>query len=144
MAKLVKEFEHDLIEAISFHKNGEMTTSKKLRVVAPANVHRYQLLKLKQGYMQAMQELQSKIKPTTGGSAGEINGKDIVTLLLMSSLDLEAYFNVFKDILCANTCFVDGVVNMNHHMFDGLTLDDLESLLGVYLERFLLSSWMKS
>lgn len=155
MDKLIKEIEIELSEPISFHKGGEISTSNLLLIKAPTNMHRYKLLKLKQGFMSAMTEATAKSpKPSdselkvvqdtsdSDNKSSVFDAATIKNILLMSSLDLEAYFKVLKDILCQDSCYIDGTIRMTDMLFESLSLEDSELVLGKYLESFLLTTWL--
>lgn len=150
MAKLIQEFEFELTSPISIHKGGDLVPVKKLLLKAPSNMHRYYLIKLKQGFYSAMLSMQ---KFSSGKSQDEnlngpkkeakLDGKTILMAFLASDIDLIEYFNLFRDFLCNDLCLVDGTIKLTSHMFDQISIEDSEELLGKYIESFLLSSWMK-
>lgn len=148
MAKIATEFEYDLSQPLSFHKGGELAKAKKLLLKAPSNMHRYHLTKLKQGFMKAIMGMQQNKKPgsSQSGEAEEakFDAKVILMLLLASDIDFCEYVEHFKNLICSQPalCFIDGSVAFNTHLFDQLSEEDCEMIMGKYIETFLLSSWM--
>lgn len=150
MAKIVSEFEYKLTDPFSYHKEGGMTTAKTLLLKAPSNVHRFQVNKLKQAFLQAGFGMQKMTAGNAKGAAQEAQGANdepmsastIMSILLLGGADMNDFYETFKDMLCKNLCFVDGTVPMNANLFDNLTLSEGDLLLGKYLEVFFISSWM--
>lgn len=148
MSKLINEFEFELTQAIPFHNGGELAHSKKLLLKAPANIHRINTTKLKQGFMKAIMGMQnkkssSKVKEAESNDSG-FDAKVILMLLLASDIDFCEYIDHFKNLICSDPslCLVNGNIALNKHMFDQINPDDCEMLLGKYIENFTLSSWM--
>ncbi len=153
MAKIASEFEYKLTDPFSYHKEGGMTTAKSLLLKAPSNVHRFQVNKLKQAFLQAgfaMQKMNTdSAKAAAAASSAATTQEDepmsastIMSILLLGDTDMNEFYETFKDMICKNLCFVDGLVPMTGHMFDNLTLNEGDLLLGKYLEVFFISSWM--
>lgn len=145
MSQLVNEFEYTLLKPITIHKDGGMAESTKLLLKAPSNKHRYNLIKLKQGFMRAIMSMQNTRKVSDkkdNAEEAKFDAKIIIMLLLGSDIDFSEYLNSFKDLICSELCLVDGVVQLNQMLFDQLSDNDCELLMGRYIETFLLSSWM--
>jgi hypothetical protein len=154
MAKLAKEFEHVLIEPVKIAKGGEFVTSSNLLVKAPANAHRYNLLRLKQFFMNALPELMDKANLFNSNEAvveakeknkeqkkDEDDGAGIMQGLFMTSVDMEKFFKEFRSMFCTGLILIDGVVPLTEHLYDQISIDDEQRLIERYLGNFLLSSW---
>jgi hypothetical protein len=152
MAKLVQEFEFVLTEPVSIHKGGELVPVTKLLLKAPSNSHRYYLIKLKQGFISSILSMQKTFsgnkssapaKESSEKAEDAFNAKMIVMALLASDVDFMEYMEIFKNLICSDLCLVDGSVKLTGYLFDQISIEDSEELLGKYIESFLLSSWMK-
>jgi hypothetical protein len=143
MAKLVQEFEFELETPVSVHKGGGLAPVTKLLLKAPTNAHRYQLTKLKQGFISALLSMQKTFAGAKGDDNEVFNGQVILMALLASDIDFAEYMNHFRDMISSGLCVVDGSINLTPHLFDQFSMEDSEALLGKYIENFLVSSVMK-
>jgi hypothetical protein len=152
MAKIISEFEYKLVDAFMYHKDGNMAQAKSLLLKAPSNVHRFQVNKLKQAFLQAAFGMQKMTSGSTNNKSAakeaapdtqeQMSASTIMNILFLGNADMNEFYETFKDMLCKNLCFIDGNVPMNSHLFENLTLNEGDLLLGKYLEVFFISSWM--
>lgn len=143
--KLKKEFDIELDDAITYHKGGSEAYCKSLKLKAPANMHRDYILKLKQGFFQAIAGLPSNQGPAQAGpqdTDATITGTEVISILMMSKINLVEYFEVFKNLMCQGCCTLEDGTKMTSFIWDKLDIEDSERMLGEYLANFLLSSWI--
>jgi len=147
MSKMVKEFEYILNEAIEIHKGGSIASSTNLLLKAPTNQHKFYLTKLKQGFIRACLSMptnknKSVVSIKDESVEAQFDATAILMALLASDIDFNEYMEVFKQLICSNLGFVEGNIAITPHVFDQISLEDQEQLLGKYIESFLLFSWM--
>lgn len=152
MSKSVLEFEFILSEPINIHQNGEIVPVRNLLVKAPTNAHKFHLVKLQQGYMKAMLgcmssgllKIGNNVAKEEAESQESDKGDGIISFMMASDIDFNEYLNVFAELLISNLCIVNNSVTLNKLLFDQIDLQDALSLLGRYLDSFLLPIWNKT
>lgn len=142
----MQSFEYELDVCFEYAYDGEMRDAKTIVLKAPtANNSRF-TAKLKQGFFQAMGDLQKTNNAETSDDAGSggISGDEILSLLMMSkSVDFGKYVDDFKAFMCKGIAMIDGVELFKERLFDNLSEDDLMAIMGLYLENFLIASFLK-
>jgi len=89
------------------------------------------------------QNTQIKNNEETIIGINNIDGKSVCTILMMSKVDINDCQDDFKEILLGNCCFVDKDMPLNEMMYNQISDDDINLLLGEYIANFLIPSWMK-
>jgi len=144
----MQEVEYDLTVGFEYAHDGDMSQASHILLKAPtANYSRF-TAKLKQGFFQAVRDFDQKDSNMTSQAEADskksIKGDEIVGAIMMSkSVDFGEYLDVFKDLMCKGVALVDGKEPFKKALFEKLTEEDLTSILAVYLENFLIASWMK-
>jgi hypothetical protein len=144
MDQEVKEIEFKLSSKITFHKGGDNQDANIIFLKAPSRKNKKHTTYLKQCFFRAMKEAQGG-NQSSGDSSEEsdIKAKDIMILLMMSSIDVSECLEHLQSILCNGACFIDDDVPMSAFSYGQISDDDEERLLGEYMRSFLLSFWMK-
>jgi hypothetical protein len=101
--------------------------------------------KLKQFVMQAMgqgSKASSEGKTTASNTEKEVEvtGDDFVMMLTSSDVDYVEAMESFNALLCSGAGKLEGKQNLTSLLIDKLAFNDLEGMLGKYLESFLLQS----
>lgn len=146
MAKVVKEFEYKLIEPVKYHKQGQEALGYKMTLKAPSPANRKHILKLKQHFIEAMQIISDKPRKATDNIASEreLKGSDITNMLLIAGVDVNEAIDIFKELICSsNLAHVDDSQALTPFIFDNISIEDLENILGEYLKVFIVSSWLE-
>lgn len=136
-----------LQEPLEVHKNGETVEVETLMLKAPTYRDRYDVLKLKQGFLgavrEATQSIAGDVNSTSQREKPKFKPEDVINFLLASNtLDFERYAGNLKNILCRDGCELAGGIKMTSLLFDKLSLKDFENILGSYVADFLLSTWL--
>lgn len=138
-----------ITKPIDFHKDGAVEQSYEITLKAPSNRIGRQCNQLKQGFMRAIKGLADASGAVETGVPAEKEEKEmqpdeVVQVLQMSEkVDYADYVDIFKSLITNGIAFVGGDVKVNIPMFDSLTPDDTDKLLGEYLTNFLLISQLR-
>jgi len=140
----MQEFQYDLTGGFEYAHDGMMVEASHIVLKAPtANYSRF-TAKLKQGFFQAVRDFDTGAEqPEPSSSKSSIKGDEIVGAIMMSkTVDFGQYTEDFKDLMCKGIALVDGKEPFKPALFEKLSDEDLMSILGMYLENFLIASWM--
>lgn len=145
--KYKSEFTFKLIKPLSYHDGGNSEAiSKELILKAPSNKQRRQTAKLKQGFFRAVGDMSKNNQNDSNSSddSGEMGGTQVLTMIMMSKVDLGDYQDVFRELLLNDICFLNENEKLKSHTYENLSGEDSEKLMGEYIANFLLSSWMNN
>lgn len=146
MTDIKSEITVPLTTPLKYSVSGGFEDANELILKAPSNKHRRQANELKQGFFRALKgsaDASGNVETTADASDHETTGDEIVTALMMSDIDYCKYIETFRDLLINNICYLPGDVKMTTPLFDSLSLDDTDTLLGEYLANFLLFSQLR-
>jgi len=140
----MQEVEYELESCFEYAYQGEVREAKSIVLKAPtANNSRF-TAKLKQGFFRAIRDFEGTATESTKDTKNEISGDEIMGAIMMStSVDFGKYTDDFKAFMCKGIALIDGVEPFKEKLFDNLLEEDLMSIMGLYLENFLIASWMK-
>jgi len=146
MEEYKSEFVFELIKPLSYHDGGESkATTETLILKAPSNKQSRQTAALQQGFFRAVNSLQKNQNTSeTFDEKDEVSGREIMTLIMMSDVDLGKYQETFRDLLLNGIAFVNDTQKMTRTIYDNMSTEDSNNLIGEYLSIFLLSSSMKA
>jgi len=136
----------NLSTPIEYHAKGNLEQSYELVLKAPSNRVGRQCNQLKQGFMRALKSLadgSGEVKTETDANGKEIKADEIIQVLQMSSIDYADYVDTFKSLITNKMAEVVDGVFLTIPMFENLSIDDTDKMLGEYLESFLLTSQLK-
>lgn len=151
MSALKSEFIFTLSTPLSYHEKGQLATTSELLLKAPSSKQRNESAKLKQGFFRALKDMESvtngktdvekeAVKERMAAQEEEIGADEILSIIMMSNVDLGSYQESFRTLLLNDACMVGGSTKLTAPMFDNLSDADTERLLGEYLANFLLAS----
>lgn len=146
MTDMKSEIIVQLSTPIKYSVSGGFEDANELILKAPSNKHRRQANELKQGFFQALKgsaDSSGNVETTADASDHETTGDEIVTALMMSDIDYGKYVETFRELLLNDVCYVTDAVKLTNPLFDALSLDDTDTLLGEYLTNFLLASQLR-
>lgn len=141
----MQSFEYDLEVRVKYAHDGTEQEASYILLKAPtANNSRY-TAKLKQGFFRAIRDFENTgTEAAQPSSKDSISGDEILGAIMMSkSVDFGQYTEDFKAFMCKGVALLDGKEPFKEKLFEQLTEDDLMSIMGGYLENFLIASWMK-
>lgn len=146
MTEYKTEIVFDLISPIEYHSKGNVEQSYQLILKAPSNRVGRQGNQLKQGFMRALKSLadtSGKVETGKDQESKDITAEEIIEVLQMSDVDYADYIDTFKSLITNKIAEVTEGVFLTNPMFDSLSIDDTDKMLGEYLESFLLASRLK-
>ena len=146
MSDIKSEIIVQLTTPLKYSANGGFEEANELILKAPSNKHRRQANELKQGFFRALKgsaDASGNVETTANASDHETTGDEIVTALMMSDIDYCKYIETFRELLINGICYVTETEKLTSPLFDKLSLDDTDTLLGEYLANFLLFSQLK-
>ena len=146
MTDLKSEIIVSLTTSLTYQADGVFEKTNELTLKAPSNKHRRQANELKQGFFRALKgsaDASGNVETTADASDHETTGDEIVTAIMMSDIDYGKYIETFRELLVNDACYVAEGVKLTKPLFDALSLDDTDMLLGEYLANFLLASQLK-
>ncbi len=142
------EFSFKLSKTLEYMKEGQKGLCKELVMKAPSVNNMRLISKLKQDFFRAVKSLQNDFRnidtkaKANEEDSGDMDSDQIISILYMSDIDMGEYIEVFKELMMNGLCYLDSTQKMTEALYDNLDCDDLENLLGKYLENFMMSSWL--
>lgn len=140
---MISEFTFTLSSPVKYHDAGQVTEGHELLLKAPSNKNRIESAKLKQGFFRALKSMadeRGNVDTETAESKDNlISGSEVVSIIMMSGVDLSEYQENFRQLLLNGICFI-GSEKLTAPMFDSLSDSDTERLMGEYVANFLLAS----
>lgn len=146
MTDIKSEIIVQLTTPLKYSADGGFKDANELILKAPSNKHRRQANELKQGFFQALKgsaDTSGAVETTADASDHETTGDEIIAALMMSDIDYCKYVETFRELLLNDVCYVTDDVKLTNPLFDKLSLDDTDTLLGEYLTNFLLASQLR-
>lgn len=142
------EFIFQLTTPIFYQEGGDARVpTNEIILKAPSNKQRRETAKLKQGFFRAMKELQSENNNNEDvkkeGKEEQFGGTQMLSIIMMSKVDLVEYQETFRQLLLNNIAFVKEGQKLTSHAYDDISGEDSDNMMGEYISNFLLSSWMK-
>lgn len=145
------EIEFTLSYPITYGHKGKDEEGVSVSMFAPSVAQMKYAGKLKQFVMQAMQQSKSSIsdeqreavrknKENSAEDEDQITGDDFVMMLASSEVDYNEAIAAFTELLCSGAGMIDGREKITSFLINKMMFQDLESMLGRYLEHFLLQS----
>ncbi len=156
--KQLDSFEFDLTVPIEVYQNingkNDMVKCKKLYLKAPTSEHKHNTRTLKQMFLRTMANLsqndRNKTQPQTKISSEDedekLDSKSIKAILLLGDCNINDYINEFQKFVTNRIAFTDENCKyvLNSTYFNKLSEEDIENLIGAYLENFFTVSWLRS
>jgi len=138
------EIEYILTTGIEFHKGGELAVSKNVLLLAPSSKQLKHTVAMKQAFFQAISSFESeKKKESTKTDEFEMSGSDVLSMLYMSTVDMEKFFNSARELFKSGAALLDGKQQFNDLMIDKVSVEDFEGMVGEYLINFIIASALK-
>lgn len=154
---LAKKVSYSLINPISYAntQTGMKNDCPFVEMTAPTSEQFNFAIKLKQGFFGTITQLAKAFtedglqkqldkfndqKTANDSQKQEVDGKGIISMLYMSAMDLPAYFETFKNLAALGAVVLPNGDKITKTLLDAFSLDDLEGLLGTYLENFIVGS----
>lgn len=148
----MKTITYTLSDSIEYQCEGQNTEGMSLELTAPSVRHRKKAAKLKQGLMRSLGDTQqasneSDVKASVdaikegGNTSYEAKAHELLVVLQMSSsVKYEDYLEIFVDLLTEGICKMDGKEPMTKDIINKISFEDIEKILGEYLENFIVGS----
>lgn len=130
--------------------DGTQQFAKELVLKAPSNRQRHQTAALSQGFMQAVHSMQDKAKAEAAkvedkaDKDHQIKGTEVLSAVMMSDIDFVAYQETFRTLLLNDIAFVSDGQKLTSPMYDNMSTEDSQNLMGEYIAIFLISSLMRN
>ena len=135
----MNDFAYELKTPISYHAGSDNKEAESVILSAPSNKQRRPAARLKQFFFQAIKDLKAEDQ-AANDDGKKPKGSDIVALLMMSDVDANAVHDAFKDIATSGCAMLDGAVSINDSLYEKMSFEDTEEMLGEYLVNFLIPS----
>lgn len=142
------EFTFELIKPLPYHRDGEQVFAKEIILKAPSNKQQHETSKLKQGFHRAIHELQNSEaanskKNKNKDNEEDINGEDIISMIMASKIDFGEYQQVFGSLLRNDIGWIENE-KITMPIYNNISDEDFEKMMGEYIANFLLISMMKN
>jgi len=145
MTDYKSEFVFQLSNPLEYHEKGQIEFANELTLKAPSNRQRHQSAKLKQGFFRAIKSMADNTgrvetnADKSGEKEEELTGESVIEIIMMSSVDLVDYQESFRELILNDVCYAKEQ-KLTAPMYDKLSDNDTEKLMGEYIANFLLSS----
>ena len=145
---LKTELTYDLLQPVVYDFQGVQKEATQLTLRAPNRSQLKFTAPLKQGFMRAMKSLQGERTEAKAVQAAEaesnIGADEVLAVLLMSDVDFYDYAQNFMKLACSGAVLLDGTTPMTSVLYDRLSDDDGDKILGLYVANFMLASLTKN
>ncbi len=147
----ITDFSYTLQHPVGFANNGSKDEITTIILSSPSANQLQASRKLKQHVMRGLMDISNRNKgnsETLDDTQADdedvsIDAKAYIAMLYSSSLDIEEYFNAFKDLLRKGVAKInDTDVKLITDLYDELSPEDAENILGEYIANFLIPSSM--
>ncbi|KKN52104.1 hypothetical protein LCGC14_0615780 [marine sediment metagenome] len=145
-----REIEFELEEPIQYAVDGGTSEATLVILKAPTTRNRRDCLFLKQQFLRALHEVSgeqdSKKKKTeepedeTDTKEEEPDPEEVAILIGSSSVDLGEFFDRARALMCRGSAFIEGKVEMTTELFDRMSMEDSERMIGSYMVNFIVRS----
>lgn len=135
-----------LSKEITYHHQGTSKQGQMLVLTAPTNAHTRHRVKLQQALHRAMANIATnKTEQVAQKDTGEstIAGSDVMMMMLTSETDMVQFHDDFRKFMCEGSCLVEGEERITAKLWDDLSPDDTDALMGEYLANFILPSSLR-
>lgn len=133
----------ELSQPLEYSSKGQAMEAKSITLYAPTRKAFKHNAKLKQLTMQAMASMaESRTASTADSSENELRGKDLMTMLYASDIDIDELSNTFQTIVTNSSAAKIGDETITEHLLDKLSMDDYDNLMGEYIVTFLLGDML--
>ena len=148
MAEYKSEVIVELSTPALYHNGGQIAEGFEVILKAPSNLVRRQTAQLKQGFFRAVSSIQKGGETVDDTpSDGDIKGSQVLAIIMMSNVDYFEYTEIFLSLLLQGVASISEngipVQKVTKPILDSFSEEDIEKLMEVYFDSFLLSSWMK-
>ena len=149
MSELKTSFEYILSSPIKYSDGGEFLESNFLVLYAPSMKEMRFAAKLKQHFYSALEaNQQSLTEQSTKEQSSKADDQPIDAQMLMLLLEkggnnLEDVYACFSLLLQTKVCKIDDKVQMKKSILEDIPFVEIEQILGMYLDHFLLQSFKK-
>jgi len=157
MKNVVKEFAFVLSDPIMFaHGGGDLEAGFNLLLKAPGNIHAKYCAKISRAFFDAASSMSAKQKQSIVSKSTEApqesvedseQGAASIVMIMSVSEYFDDAFDAFRDLLCytnpqkkGQICEIEEKTFMTKTLFDTMSLDDTNRLMGEYIQNFLIPS----
>lgn len=136
-------FEYRLESPISYHHKGEKRDGELLVLIAPTARQNALRQKMQQMFMQAIASLRGKNseqqtdEQPTDPSDAKMGASEVLSIIMMSSIDMHEFNEMFKRLLLDGACLVEGEEKLTLKMYEDFSAYDCDKLLGEYMAFFI-------
>jgi len=144
----ITDFTYNLIHPVKFANNSKQDEIEYIVLSSPSTNQLRSSRMLKQLIMRGMLEVSNKIDTKEEVKGKKQNaGIDCDAVLLMmygSNCDVDEYFSAFERLLKTEIAKINGTnIALIPDLYNSLSPDDIDNILGEYIVNFLMPSKMK-
>lgn len=144
MSNDITEVDFPLTKEFDYSHKGDTVSATFIKLTAPSAKQLKHCTELKQAFYRAMHEMQ-KDNPDKGEveKTGDekLTGTEIIQMLFVSeSVNMSSVLVNAIELLSSGVAMIDGEEKLTKPLIQEMSMDDLEGMLGVYLENFILRS----
>lgn len=137
----MEEFSFQLKKPVKYSHNGEDSEATFIILKEPSIKQLDYVTVFKKAFYQAAGKIESSSTEISGEDPKQVTGDQIMALLYQNSPDMKQLFNVAKKLFYSiNIARVDGVVEFSDAIYQTMSIEDFERMIGEYLVNFILAS----
>lgn len=138
--------EFKLSEPISYDNHGSTAETDTLYLSPPMAKDKASVFKLRSHFALAMADVAEKFAKMGGdresADEADMDGNSIIQAFYMSGADMIEVHKDFKTLIITPGVCRFGELAMDKNLYDKVSANDLDRLLGEYIASFFASSWM--
>ena len=134
---------YELKGNLSYHYEGQPTEAKFIEMRAPSRKNMEHFVPIKKAFATAIDEFEKpESQPVEKvDDDSDMDGAAIMQLMYMSkSVDIQKLNLHCEQLFKSGCALVDGSQTLTTPIFDGMTIEDAEGLIGAYMAAFIVPS----
>lgn len=134
---------YELKGELSYHYEGQPTEAKFIEMRAPSRKNMEHFVAIKKSFAHAIDEIEKPegVAPEKSDQDAEISGKEVMQLMYISkTVDMNKVNLHCEQLFKSGCALVDGSQTLTTPIFDSMSIDDAEGLIGDYIAAFITPS----
>jgi len=139
----MNEFKFELNTPVKYSYKGEDLDASFITMTEPSIKHLDLVSEFKKAFFYAAGKVAQDSTESSGmgSEKSDVTGDQIMALLYQNFPDIKQLFGIAKKLFFSvGIAQVEGVVDFNKSIYDTMTIDDFEKMIGEYLVNFILAS----
>ncbi len=139
-----KTITFELTTPLKYAHKGEEVEGMFVEMSAPTSRNLSECAFIKQAFMRSLPNDPTTQVVTDNETKEAITGDEVLTLMYMSGVDMSPVLGHARALFTSGVVLVDGEEKITKPLFDKISQEDFEAMLGEYLINFILASALRT